>query len=205
MAEEDPKTDSKKESLSVPSIATTKSHGDDPQIAENYIEIYHAISEWIRFADAKAAVILTVGGALAGFLIPSFSSVVKSDVPHLIPYWNLIVTGLFVLYLVSFLWSAILAFLCINPIRERGKHPALDLCSHFHPAAIASKYSKDQIASFVENCNQLGPTGLRREIQAGILLDSHISNTKYRRVSQALRVFAVSSFFGFVYFLLAQF
>ena len=30
---------------------------------ENYIETYHAISEWIRFADAKAGVILTVGAA----------------------------------------------------------------------------------------------------------------------------------------------
>ena len=47
------------------------------QGTENFIETYHAISEWIRFADAKAAVILTVGGALAGFLIPTVQAIIS--------------------------------------------------------------------------------------------------------------------------------
>lgn len=37
---------------------------------EILVENYQIIAEWIRFADAKAAVTLTVNGVLLGLLIP---------------------------------------------------------------------------------------------------------------------------------------
>ena len=52
------------------------------QGTENYIETYHAISEWIRFADAKAAVVLTVGGAMAGFLVPTVHKIIADTEEH---------------------------------------------------------------------------------------------------------------------------
>jgi hypothetical protein len=38
---------------------------------ENLVATYDTVAEWIRFADAKAAVVLTVVGAIAGTLIPT--------------------------------------------------------------------------------------------------------------------------------------
>lgn len=187
------------------SRATIGPMSDDAQVAENYIEIYHAISEWIRFADAKAAVLLTVGGALAGFLVPLFGKVVRNSETHLLPYWGLVVTALFILYIATFAWSAILAFLCINPITERGRHPALDHCHHFHPASISTHYSKDQVKGFQQACRDLTPDALRQEIQAGILIDSHICARKYQRVARSLRLFGISAGLGFLFFLACQF
>lgn len=188
-----------------PCPPATRTGSADAQVAENFIEIYHAISEWIRFADAKAAVLLTVGGAMSGFLIPSFARVVRDEQSHLLPFWGVFVTGFFILYVTTFIWSAIQAFLCINPITERGRHPAMDHCPHFHPAAISYKYTADQAEAFVQECEKLGADGLRKEIQIGILLDSHVSARKYTRVSRSLRMFAISSAFGFIYFLISQF
>ena len=99
-----------------------ESISDLGQHTQNYIEAYHATAEWIRFADAKAAVILTVGGALAGFLIPTIHSTLDAEnqVTHWIPYWRLTVVSMFVAYVVFFLLSGVYAFLCINPLRKKG-------------------------------------------------------------------------------------
>ncbi len=37
------------------------------------------IAEWIRFADAKAAVVQTLGGAIAGLVIPTLKSYLNED------------------------------------------------------------------------------------------------------------------------------
>jgi len=176
------------------------------QGTENFIETYHAISEWIRFADAKAAVLLTVGGAMAGFLIPTINQVLATPETegHLLPNWKLICYVLFGLYISFFLLSGIFAFLCINPLRRKGKHPSLDHCSHFHPAAVSAAYPIDDVHGFINDCDKIGPVALKREVQAAILLDSHISAAKYNRVRKSLICFSVSVIFGFVYFLIAQ-
>lgn len=176
------------------------------QGTENFIETYHAISEWIRFADAKAAVILTVGGALAGFLIPTVQKVIEStpDEAHLIPVWKTVCLVLFGLYIFFLLTSGVFAFQCINPLRKKGRHPSLKFCQHFHPAAISAAYTDDEVERFVSDCDQIGSTALQREVQAAILLDSHISSVKYNRVRYSLIQFAMSVFFGFSYFILTQ-
>jgi len=43
---------------------------------ENLIAAYESVAEWIRFADAKAAAVLTVVGVLVGILIPNFNEVI---------------------------------------------------------------------------------------------------------------------------------
>lgn len=172
---------------------------------ECYIQNYVAIAEWIRFADAKAAVILTVSGAAAGFLIPTIGNVVADQgTDHLFGYWRPIVIILFAFYLLFFLMSNIVAFLCINPFRRKGRHPALDHCDHFHPAAIAASYDVDDHASFVRDITEGGAETLRKEIHVGILLDSHISKYKYGKVTQSLKLFGVSVIFAFLYFLALQ-
>lgn len=176
------------------------------QGTENFIETYHAISEWIRFADAKAAVILTVGGAMAGFLIPTIHKIIADadGASHLLPGWKTICFVLFGLYIVFFLLSGVYAFLCINPLTRKGKHPSLEHCKHFHPAAVSSAYDIDDVKGFIGDCDRIGAIALKREVQAAILLDSHISSAKYLRVRKSLVCFGISVFFGFVYFLIAQ-
>jgi hypothetical protein len=173
---------------------------------ENAIEIYKITADWIRFADAKAAVVLTVAGTLGGLLIP-----------HLKPYLDLVnggkvnpVVGYSAL-LCFFIWlsliviSAVYSFLCIVPYRQKGKHPALDHCKHFHGAAIGAAYQADETARFFETYKTMGHEDVLREVLAGILIDAHISNRKYGYVTFSIKVFFASSLFGFLFLLLSQF
>lgn len=60
----------------------------------NLIEGYHVIAEWIRFADAKAAVVLTVGGAIAGLVIPTLKSYLDEDSAlHPTVWWTTMVSS----------------------------------------------------------------------------------------------------------------
>lgn len=172
---------------------------------ENFIEAYHAVAEWIRFADAKSGVVLTVSAALAGILIPTIRPIIDdTDGIHLIPMWKPVALAVFALFLFFLILSGIAAFRCINPFRLRGKHPALDRCSHFHPAAIADNYKIDQEGDFVRDVNQEGMAKFREEVLTALLIDSHISNAKYQRVSASIQWFTISVLFAFLYLLTIQ-
>jgi len=188
---------------------------------ENYLQSYNSIAEWIRFADAKAAVVLTVNGALASILIPTLKPFLHQRMEQLgmIPgrwQWSLFVANDFsgVIFDISltcfFLWLGLLvlsgtfAFLCISPYRRKGRHPALEHCSNFHPAAIAKKYPMSERQLFIEQTLQQGMRGLEKQVLTGILIDSHISNLKYSRVTSSIRFFFLSAVFGFGYMLMKQ-
>ncbi len=172
---------------------------------ENLIETYQIIAEWIRFADAKAAVVLTAAGALASLLIPTFKPFLERD-PGELPFawWRFIVIGLFFGWLLVTGGSCFWAFMCINPTTNKGKHPAIGRCNHFHPAAISAKYSLADHGKFVSDYEKLGSSGLMQEVLQGLLVDSHISSTKYFRVSRAIRMLAVSAILGIFYSLAIQ-
>src|ERR1700704_5050351 len=81
---------------------------------EILIENYQIIAEWIRFADAKAAVTLTVNGVLLGLLIPTLKTyLTETDVTHPTVWWTKGVIALFLGWLVLLAVSAIHSFLCI--------------------------------------------------------------------------------------------
>lgn len=172
---------------------------------ENYIETYQIIAEWIRFADAKAAAVLTVDGALIGLLVPTLKPWLQSDRSHLPGFWTPMVIGFFGVWLFLLALSSIWAFRCILPFRRKGKHPSLDFCTHFHPAAVCTKYQLDDLEGFAQDCDALGADGLKREVQAAVLIDSHISGTKYLRVTTAIRLVGWSLIFGFLYLAAIQF
>ena len=70
----------------------------------NLIEGYHVIAEWIRFADAKAAVVLTVGGAIAGLVIPTLKGyLTENPTTHPTAWWNSLVSTLFAVWLLLLL------------------------------------------------------------------------------------------------------
>jgi hypothetical protein len=173
---------------------------------ENSIEIYQITAEWIRFADAKAAVVLTVGGGLAGVLVPHLKPYLEAvhdykAVASLAP----LVLGCYALWLILLVVSAVYAFRCIVPYRKRGKHPALDFCQHFHSAAISTAYGPNDIERFFDSYRKLGHEKMLREVMAGLLIDAHISSNKYAHVTSSIRLLACSSVFGFLFLLLSQF
>ena len=176
--------------------------------AENFIETYQIIAEWIRFADAKAAVVLTALGALASLLIPTFKPFLQTpveDYPQgLEMAWYPATIGLFFGWMVFAGGSCVYAFLCINPFRRKGRHPSLDYCKHFHPAAIAVEYRLDESERFIEDCEQMGMSGLKREVVAGLLIDSHISGAKYARVTRSITMLGISAVFAVLYTLSIQ-
>ncbi|MCR9197271.1 MAG: hypothetical protein NXI04_01380 [Planctomycetaceae bacterium] len=188
----------------IPGPATINVVRSDVQTSD-MIEGYHVIAEWIRFADAKAAVVLTVGGAIAGLVIPTLKNYLQEDVQHPAPWWTTMVCVLFSVWLLLILLSGIAAFSCILPFRRRGKHPALGFCSHFHPAAIGAAYTLDEADKFQTDCEGMGDAGLRREVAACLLIDSHISGVKYRRVSTSIRLMGASAIVSLIYLIAIQF
>jgi len=173
---------------------------------ENSIEIYKITADWIRFADAKAAVVLTVNGALAGLLIPCLKPYLESVKGQTSVAWLApVVIGCYGMWLLLLVLSAIWSFLCIIPYRKGGKHPSLGACRHFHGAAIGTAYRVEEVDRFFETYRRLGHENLLREVMAGLLIDAHISSTKYAHVARSIRVLAWSSVFGFLFLLLSQF
>lgn len=177
----------------------------DVNEAENLIEAYQVIGEWIRFADAKAAAVIAVNGALAGVLIPTVNDYLAIERTHPVAWWTSMVSVVFCCWLVSMVWSCVLAFRCINPYRTSGKHPAIGVADHFHPAAIASAYKLDQPDRFSADLERIGMRGLKQEISACIMIDSHISNAKYVRVSHGIRMLGLSAILALLYLLSIQF
>ncbi|MFO0975829.1 MAG: hypothetical protein U0996_05485 [Planctomycetaceae bacterium] len=172
----------------------------------NLIEGYHVIAEWIRFADAKAAVVLTVGGAIAGLVIPTLKGyLTENPTTHPTAWWNALVSCLFAIWLLLLLLSGIWAFLCILPFRRKGKHPALGHSSHFHPAAISTMFKLDDVDRFIQECESMGDGGLRKEVAACLLIDSHISSAKYRYVTTSIRLMGASCIVALVYLIAIQF
>lgn len=171
----------------------------------NLIDGYHVIAEWIRFADAKAAVILTVGGAIAGLVIPTLKGYLMETKAHPTMWWNTFVSVLFALWLLLTLLSGIWAFRCISPYRRNGRHPALGKCSHFHPAAICTAFALEDTDRFINECESLGDAGLRKEVAACLLIDAHISGSKYRHVTRAIQLMGMSAFVALAYLIAIQF
>lgn len=174
--------------------------------AENYLETYKMIADWIRFADAKAGVTLTVNGVLLGLLIPTLKTYLTDNTTtHPFAGWTILVIVLFVVWVLLLVLSAINSFQCILPLRGTGRGLVLDHAAHFHPASVSEKYPLADIDRFVQECEGIGMAGLKREIISAILVDSHLSRAKYGYVSRSITLLAGSVVFGFLYLMAIQF
>jgi hypothetical protein len=186
-------------------VETASGRNQEVLETENFIETYRIIADWIRFADTKAAATLTINGVLLGLLIPTLKVYLAENTPHPTAWWTRAVVALFLGWLVALVVSAIASFLCILPFRGMGRKLALDHATHFHPAAVAQKYPLGDVDHFIEECKKTGMVGLKRQVLAAVLLDSHLSSTKYRYVTWSIWALAVSVVFGFLYLLAIQF
>lgn len=170
--------------------------------SETVLETYSIVAEWIRFADAKAAVTLTVNGVLAGVLIPAMKAYLADTATvHPTAWWVGMVEVLFGLWLVGLVASSFFSFLCILPFRGTKRAMAYAQTTHFHPAAIAQKFPLTQLENFVAECDRIGTTGLKREALAALLIDAHLSNEKYGYVAKSIRCLAVSVVFAISFLL----
>jgi hypothetical protein len=172
---------------------------------ENLTETYKVIAEWIRFADTKAGLTLTVNGILLGLLLPTLKSYLAETTSHPAGWWTGMVVVLFLVWLVLLVVSASSAFLCILPIRGLARQLALKHTPHFHPAAVAQAYGLSEVDRFVTDCERTGMEGLKREVMTAILVDSHLSGFKYGHVTRAIWLLGGSIIFGLLYLLAIQF
>jgi hypothetical protein len=182
------------------------SSGQTSLETENYLDTYQIIAEWIRFADTKAAVTLTVNGVLLGVIIPTLKDYLgKKNPTYPMEGWPVLVVALFLVWLVVMVTSAIYAFRCILPIRGTARLLALSQATHFHPAAVSAKYPLSELDRFVNDCETIGMPGLKREVMAAILIDAHLSSMKYGFVARSIQLLAASVVFGFLYLVAIQF
>lgn len=188
-----------------PPETSVRTAGDKALEVENYTETYKVIAEWIRFADAKAGVTLTVNGILLGLLLPTLKSYLAEKVEHPTAWWTSLVVVLFLGWLAFLAVSAVSAFLCILPIRGNARLLALQHTQHFHPAAVSQAYGLDEVDRFVADYEVIGMDGLKREVMTAILIDSHLSRMKYTHVTRSIWMLGGSILFGFVYLLAIQF
>jgi len=184
--------------------ASTNDSSDQVLKTEVLIENYKIIAEWIRFADAKAAVTLTVNGVLLGSLIPTLKTFLAEKNEHPTAWWPTLVVVLFLGWLILLAFSAFQSFLCILPFRGVGRKLALEYTAHFHPAAVSQKYAIENLQGFLADCDEIGMLGLKREVRTAILLDSHLSSAKYGYVARSIWCLAGSVVFGFFYLLAIQ-
>jgi hypothetical protein len=166
----------------------------------NLIASYEQIAEWIRFADTKAAVVLTVNGLLASFLIPTISELTGQTPGGL----AISAYALFVGWALLAAWSCLRAVRCILPRALNEVHPAVARCPHFHPAAIAARYPFDQRDEFVEDFERLGCQSFRNQILHGMVIEANISTVKYRHVIASIRLLAAVAPMGLAYLALVQ-
>ena len=171
---------------------------------ENLIATYEQVAEWIRFADAKAAAVLTVVAAIAGTLIPTYKDF-SDSLTSPGGGWDMFVTLLFAAWLLLGLISSVFAFRCILPYRRKGEHPSLEACSHFHPAAICANYGINDLDKFSDGYRKAGVEGYQREVLAGLLIDSHISSYKYGNVTRSIRLLGWTVAVAMMYLLVIQF
>src|SRR5262245_57201664 len=135
-----------------PAAAAAAAAAEKALEVENYTETYKVIADWIRFADAKAGATLTVNGVLMGLLLPTLKTYLGETTPHPAAWWTPAVVGLFFVWLLLLVLSAVSAFLCILPIRGVARSLALKHTPHFHPAAIALAYQLGEVDRFVKEC-----------------------------------------------------
>lgn len=161
----------------------------------NLMAAYEQIAQWIRFADTKAALVLTVNGLFASVLLATVG-----DLSALTPAeLATAVTAVFVVWALFVELSCLEPFRCILPRALNEVHTGVACTPHFHPAAIAAHYRLDQPDEFVRSFDRLESRHYRDEVLKGMLIEAHISTAKYRHVIASIRLLAIAAPLGFVY------
>jgi len=174
-------------------------HGESIEPAgfeiRHLITAYEQIVDWIRFAGIKAALVLTVDGIFASFLVPTISHLTQGTRDAA----ALAAAALFVAWASFVALSCTEAFRCILPKALNAVHTAVGRCAHFHPAAIATQYPLDRHEQFVRDFDRQAAEGFRNQVLIGMMVEAHISKSKYRHVIASIKLLTAAAPLGSAY------
>jgi hypothetical protein len=174
-------------------------HGDSIEPAgfgiRHLITACEQIAGWTRFAGIKAALVLTVDGIFASFLVPTISHLMQGTRDAA----ALAASALFVAWASFVTLSCTEAFRCILPTALKAVQTAVRRCAHFHPAAIATQYPLDRHEQFVRDFDRRAAEGFRNQVLIGMMVEAHISRSKYRHVIASIKLLAAAAPLGSAY------
>jgi hypothetical protein len=169
---------------------TEPSEEESEKLSELQWRIYGVINEWVRFADAKAGVLL----AMDGVLLAAGIGALKDYLKYLKP--NPLLLGLVIAAAVALLFSAALCLVCVYPATRK---PGLHSLIYF--GDIADSRTPDQY--FADVLRLRDPAERFREISRQVKINAHIAAAKYRQFNWAAHAFVASLFFGLCALLVA--
>jgi hypothetical protein len=173
--------------------ARTGPHGDsiEPALFEirHLITACEQIAGWIRFAGIKAALALTVDGIFASFLVPAISHLTQGTPDAA----ALAASALFVAGASFVALSCREAFRCILPKALNAVHTAVGRCAHVHPAAIATRCPLDRHEQFARDLGRRAAEGFRNQVLIGMMVQAHISKSKYRHVIASIKLLTAAA------------
>ena len=174
-------------------------HGDSIEPAgfgiRHLITACEQIAGWARFAGIKAALVLTVDGVFASFLVPAISHLTQG----LRDAAALAAPALFVAWASFVALSCTEAFRWILPTALTAVHTAVRRCAHFHPAAIATQYPLEGHEQFVRDFGRPAAEGFRNQVLIGMMVEAHISKSKYRHVIAPIKLLTAAARLGSAY------
>jgi len=147
---------------------------------ESMWRTYETVNEWIRLADAKATAVLGAEGVLAGVL---FTDLLNQGT---FAWYEWVLLGLFATSASVSIWCCLK---CLSPTLAVGEPTSLVYFAH-----IAQRYQRPgDYATEAHKAWADGDTACS-EIGNQIWANSRVAWGKYRRVTCAIRSFAVSVF-----------
>jgi hypothetical protein len=91
------------------------------------------------------------------------------------------------------------AFRCILPKALNAVHTAAGRCAHFHRAAIATQDPLDRHEQFVRDFDRRAAEGFRNQVLIGMMVEAHISTSKYLHVIASIKLLRAAAPLGFAY------
>jgi hypothetical protein len=88
---------------------------------------------------------------------------------------------------------------CLLPKALNAVHTAVGRCAHFHPAANATQYPLDWHEQFVRHFDRRPAEGFRNQVLIGMMVEAHISKSKYRYVIASIKLLTAAAPLGFAY------
>jgi hypothetical protein len=76
---------------------------------------------------------------------------------------------------------------------------AVGRCALFHPAAIATQYPLDRHEQFVRDFDRRVAEGFRNQMLIGMMVETHISKSKYRHVIASIKLLTAAAPLGSAY------
>ena len=78
-------------------------------------------------------------------------------------------------------------------------HTAAGHCARFHPAAIATQCPLNRHEQFVRDFDRRAAEGFRNQVLIGMMIEAHISRSKYRHVIASIKLLAATAPPGFAH------